>query len=416
MPSSTPTVAVVGAGPAGLTAAIAAARRGARVAVFEAGPAPGRKLLASGGGRCNLTNTLPVDAFMARFAGHGRFMQPALARLGPGQLRAFLAELGVATHAPDGRRVFPTDHRARTVLDGLRAELARLQVELHLATPVVGLDVQADRIRGVLRPDGPWPAAAVVLACGGCGYPALGGSLAGCELAAACSHRLVAPHPGMVPLRTRESWPARCTADTVPRARLSLRRSGRRGLAAVGDLIFTRDGLAGPVVLDLAREVTPLLDAEGALTLALELTPDDQDTWRGRLQAARAAAPARRLADWLTDEGELGRALAGVLSELAGTDPDGPLERVGQPAMSRLAAVLARVEVTLVGHGGWDQAMVMRGGVSLRDVRPESLQSRRIRGLYLAGEMLDLDGPCGGFNLQWAFASGHLAGTSAAGG
>ncbi len=411
-----PDVVVVGAGPAGLMAAMAAARAGASVLVIEAGGAPGRKLLASGGGRCNLTNTLPAGEFMARFGRDGRFMQPALDLLGRDALCALLADLGVPTHAPDGRRIFPVDHSARTVLTALLAELDRLGVEVRTSTPATDLVVADGRAVGVHLPHDEVRAGSVILACGGCGYPALGGSDAGCRLAAAHGHRTLPAFPGMVALRTREGWPARCTADTVARARLRLRRRGKRPIEGNGDLIFTREGLAGPVVLDLSREITPLLANEGEQVLELVLTGRDQEAWRDDLIRARDELPQRSVAAWLQTEGKVAPSVSRVMCDLAGVPTDGTLQGLGRALLARLAAVLAQVEVTLVGHAGWDHAMVMRGGVSLRDVRPATLESRRLQGLFLAGEMLDLDGPCGGFNLQWAFGVGLPGGgVSAAG-
>jgi hypothetical protein len=405
---------VAGAGPAGLTAAIVAARAGRSVRLLEAGPEPGRKLLASGGGRCNLTNTLPAEEFMARYGGHGRFMGPALARLDGAGLRAFLADLRVETHAPDGFHVFPTGHDARRVLDALLTEVRRLGVDLRTDRPVEDLLVADGAVQGVTAAGESLPARAVVLACGGRGYPGLGGRDDGPLLAAACGHRLVTPHPGMVPLLTREAWPARCTADTVPRARLTVRRKGKRRIEATGDLIFTRTGLAGPVVLDLAREITPLIATTRELSVDLELTGRGQDRWRERLEHVRRQAPRRGIADCLVADGTLAGPLAEVMCEHAGVDPATWPAHLKRGQLTDLASLLARIPVTVVDHAGWDRAMVMRGGVSLKGVDPETLASKHVRGLHLAGEMLDLDGPCGGFNLQWAFASGYLAGASAA--
>ncbi len=409
-------VVIVGAGPAGLTAAIAATTAGASVLVLEGGPKPGRKLLASGGGRCNVTNTLPAAVFMERFGRFGRFMQPALDQFGSHDLREFLGRLGVQTHAPDGFHVFPTDHDARSVLDALVTELARLGGDVRIESPVVDLSVSNGRTVGVVCESGSVPAGSVILACGGCGYPALGGNDSGYRLAAAHGHRLEPEHPGMVALLVREDWPARCIADTVPRAKLSVRRSGKQRISGTGDLIFTRTGLAGPVILDLSREITPILATDGELLLDLELTGRTQAEWLADLDRAREQEPRSTVATWLSTTRKVAPTVGAVFCELVAVDTTWPLERLGRGHRNQLAASLARTQVTVTGHAGWDRAMVMRGGVSLRDVRPETLESRRVEDLYLAGEMLDLDGPCGGFNLQWAFASGHLAGSSAAAG
>ncbi len=406
-------ILILGAGPAGLAAAISAGRAGRRVLICDRMPRPALKLAATGGGRCNLTNTAPTDRFMDRFGRHGRFMQPALARTDADGLRAFFDDLGVATHAPDGLHVFPTTHRAATVVDALLGEIGRLGVELRLECAARALLVEGGSLVGVQTTCGNLDARAVIVATGGLSYPDLGASGDGYRLAAQVGLRVTPTYPAGVPLITRASWPARCTADTIGAAQVQvdLPRCGR--LHATGDLIFTRDGVAGPVILDLAREITPLMARRGEVPLHLNLCGGlTEHDWHALFKRWRQASSDVPLIARLGES--LPRSVAGALCELAGCTPDAPLACLAPARREALARILARTPLTVVGSRGWAEAFVTRGGVSLKEIDPHTLESRRIRGLYFAGEVLDLDGPCGGYNLQWAFSSGTLAGRSAA--
>jgi len=404
-----PDLLVVGAGPAGMTAAIAAAERGARVLLCEQLAKPGRKLLASGGGRCNLTNTLGSEEQLARFGKQGRFAREILTEHDSRWLRRFMSALGVETHAPDGMRVFPTTHRAVTVLDALRARLDALQVELRVDCQVTGLWREADELRGIETSDGRIQAAAVVVATGGKSYPELGATGSGYALAAAAGHQLADPYPAMVPLLTSERWPARCTAHTMPKTTVFIDLPRHRALRATGDLIFTRQGLAGPVILDLSRELPPLLEQHGAVPLVLELTGGrGQEGWRETLTRWRAGQAGTPVSSALARE--LPAPLAEVMCELAEVPAGCRLGELRRGAQARLAELLARTPIEVRGTEGFDRAMVTRGGVQLGQVDPSTLESRLLPSLYFCGEVLDLDGPCGGYNLQWAFASGWRAG------
>ncbi len=411
-------VIVVGAGPAGMTAAIVAARRGKRVLLLEKLAGPGEKLRASGGGRCNLSNTLPSAAFMDRFGRNGRCMRPALAAFDRTALVAFLADLGVPTHAPDGFHVFPVSHDAGTVVDALLRELKRLGVELRtgqrvgrlcLAGETPGAAEGGRRVDGVVVGNTTYDCAAVVVATGGKGYPSLGGGDDGYTLAEASGHRVTPLFPAMLPLQTREAWVAQCRADTIGKATVQIDLPKLRAVEARGDLIFTADGIRGPVVLDFAREVTPLLAEHGAVPLRVNLVGGrHEDAVRDELKRAAARNANRSIGELVATlvPGPLARELC----RLAGVDPDGTPKQADGPTRDRLHKVLTWTPLTVVGHGGFAAAMVTRGGVALAGIRPETLASRRVAGLFFCGEVLDLDGPCGGFNLQWAFSSGFLAG------
>jgi len=413
-------VAIVGGGPAGLLAAIAAAEAGRGVVVLEQLERPGAKLMASGGGRGNLGNTLPAADFIARFGRQGRFLAPALAALDGPALRRALDALGVPTHAPDGLHVYPAAESAVAVQTALWRRARELGVDVRLGARVTGLK----KVSGPFSekgpdtffldtPAGPLAARRVLLASGGRGYPALGGSAVGYDLARQAGHTVVEPLPALVPLVAREAWVRQCAGVALSPARIwiALPRRARAGLT--GDVLFTHRGLSGPAVLDLSGEVAALLRERGDVPLGVDLAPGTMaEAWLARLDGWADARGAKTLATLL--DRHLPKSLARTVVEVAGLGAEARPSQVSRASRRTLAELLTALPLTIVGTEGWNRAMVTRGGVRLREVDPRTLESRRTPGLFFAGEILDLDGPTGGFNLQWAFSSGHLAGRSMA--
>ncbi|HPD13692.1 MAG TPA: NAD(P)/FAD-dependent oxidoreductase [Planctomycetota bacterium] len=403
-------VAIIGAGPAGLMAAIAAAEAGARVAVCEQMARPGAKLLATGGGRCNLTNTASADEVMARFGRQGRFMAPALAGLDGPRLRAFFASLGVPTHAPDGFHVFPESNSARSVLAALVGRAEALGVRL-----LTGVEATALGHEGIETSRGAVPCSSVVLATGGKGYPALGATGAGYRLAAHAGHRIVPPVPGLVPLVAAERWVARVSGVTVPEAAVWIDLPRRRHARSVGPLLFTHRGLSGPAVLDLSADVAELLAGGSPVPLRVDLAPGTAaSAWAARFDAWRREHGRRLVRTLLADH--LPASLAAELCRVGGCGDEVRAAEITAAQRRGLASCLAGLPLTVTATEGFGQAMITRGGVALDAVNPRTLESRLRPGLFFAGEVLDLDGPCGGYNLQWAFVSGALAGRAAAAG
>jgi len=437
MPEPVFDLAVVGAGPAGLLAAIAAAesRRApgtgtARavaggIVLLERLPRPGVKLLATGGGRCNLTNTLPPDEFPARFGRHGRFILPALAAFGPDALRRFLGSLGVPTAAPDGLHVFPVTDSAADVQRALVRRARELGVRLRLAVAARALWIEGGALRGLETSRGRIAANAVILATGGKGYPALGAAGAGYALAREAGHTIVEPTPALVPLVTRETWPRELAGLALSPARARIDLPGRPPAFApgapglrcgpragiTGDLLFTHTGLSGPAILDLSGDVAVLLSDRAEVPLRLDLAPrTTRAEWLARLDSWPLSEGRKALRTLLA--AHFPRALADLLCRLAGLAPATRPAQVSRPARRALADLLTALPLTVTATEGWNRAMVTRGGVALKEVDPQTLASRLLPGLAFAGEILDLDGPSGGFNLQWAFSSGRLAGSS----
>ena len=396
-------IAIVGAGPAGLMAAIEAARGGCQVVVLEAEATPARKLLASGGGRCNLTNTLTVSDMAQRFGQNPRFVEAVLRRFGPDDLRRWFADVGVETHAPDGFRVFPTTHNSSTVVDALLVEVRRLGIRLQCSWPVNG--VKFGEMFLLAGPAGSMKANRVVITVGGVGYPGLGDGRGMWSILDALGHTIAPPVPAMVPLVTMEDWPSRCRADTLPGVELSL--AGKKKPDWTGDLIFTRSGIAGPVVLDAAGELATRLQQQGNLDVRIRLRQGGAERWRKILASGVGGSSGMLAVEFLS--GEIASSLAVVALEEAGIEPGIKMGGLAKQRLNALAQWLGSIPLTVTGTEGFPKAMVTRGGVAPRELTA-SLESRKVPGLYLAGEVIDVDGPCGGFNLQWAFSSGYTVG------
>jgi len=402
---------VVGSGAAGMMAAITAARRSKKVLLLEKLSKLGAKLKATGGGRCNLTNTLANDEFMARFGREGRFMTEALRAFDHKQLRAFFEEIGVESHAPDGYRVFPVTHNAGTILSALEDEMKKLGVEVLCSQRVEALMFNKEQIEGVRTQENSFYAPNVIIATGGMGYPVLGAEGDGYPLAESVGHKVTELFPAMMPLRTKETWVQNCRADTIAKVELRVDLKKAKKLRAKGDLIFTKTGIRGPVVLDFAREVTPLIEKYGEVPLLLNLTKGkNEDELLKYFKKQIDTDPHQSTLDIMKTL--LPEPLSLELCKLAKADCTRGFNKLAGQVRSDLIKILAWTPLSVIGHEGFKMAMITRGGVSLKEIRPETMESKVLKGLFFCGEVMNLDGPCGGYNLQWSFASGHLAGMS----
>ncbi|HFB53730.1 MAG TPA: NAD(P)/FAD-dependent oxidoreductase [Sulfurimonas autotrophica] len=398
---------VIGSGAAGIIAAIVAARNNKKVLLLEKLSNIAAKLKATGGGRCNLTNTLSNEDFMARFGKNGRFMQDALQEFDHQKLIEFLEDIGIETHAPDGFRVFPTSHSSATIIEGLQKEMQRLGIEILCKQKVTRLLATGRHIDGVKTQDAIFHAPNVIVATGGMGYPVLGAEGDGYNLASKLGHKVTELSPAMMPLKTKEEWVKNCRADTIAKVELRVDLKKHKKLRAKGDLIFTNSGIRGPVVLDFAREVTPLLKKYGEVPLLLNLTKgkNEEEIRQHFKKMQEASKNTLELLKTLLPE-----ALSKELCKLADVDCTLKYKKLEGKKRDKLISLLAWTPLTITGHDGFRLAMITRGGISLKEINPKTMQSKLIDGLYFCGEIMNLDGPCGGYNLQWSFASGYLAG------
>jgi len=404
-------VAVAGGGPAGLMAAIAAGTLGLRVTVFERLADPGRKLLATGGGRCNLTTTASPDALLAAFGRRGRFAAPALAAMGPDAIRRFFLAEGAPTVAQDDGCVFPASQRAADVLAALRRAAERVGVRWACGSRVEQIRLAPSGcVAGLVAGGEAVSARAVILAAGGRSYPGLGVDGSGFALAREAGLRVIEPTPALVPLVTAEVWPHALSGLVLERARIRIAGKGEDRTGRIGPLLFTHRGISGPPALDLSGEVAARLDKGGdRVALSLSARADrDGKAWMDLFNGWVSAVGKRACHNVLS--GQLPRALAETWCAQVGL-LGVPVAQAGRRRLAALAALCGGSALTVTATEGWDRAMVTRGGVALEELDPETLACRRIPGLHCAGEVVDLDGPCGGYNLTWAFASGWLAGS-----
>jgi len=392
---------IIGGGPAGIMAAISAKKLEKRVLLIEKLSAIGAKLKATGGGRCNLTNRLDNATFMEHFGRNGRFMQEALRAFSHQDLTQFFQSIGVETHSPDGFRIFPTTHSSVTIIEALKKQLQHIGVEVMLAQTIHS--ITKTQHFTIHTANTTLEAHNIIIATGGLGYPMLGASGDGHRWASALGHSITPLYPAMLPLHTQERWVANCKADTIPKATLRVALS--KATKAKGDLIFTSKGIRGPVVLDFAREITPLLHKYGTVPIEINLTKGmNEEQIREHLKQTSYDTISQSVAKLLP------QSLSLELLKLADIDATLHYKALEGAKRDRLIKILAWTPLTVIGSDGFDKAMITRGGVSLKEIDPKTMQSKKTEGLYFAGEVIDIDGPCGGYNLQWSFSSGFLAG------
>lgn len=403
--------AVIGAGPAGLMAALAAASAGNRVAVFEKLPRPGLKLLASGGGKCNISNILQPGEFCKYLGRHGRFALPALELLPPEKLRSFLEQHGVKTEVTDGFHIFPVSRKASDILNALLTECRKLGVEFFYGTEIKSIETGSGHVSGIVTESGSIKIDKLVIATGGMGYPELGGGGSGYKLASDTGHRIEKTFPAMTGLTCSETWIKECPGISFQDASVILNLPKFRKRPSRGELLFTHNGISGPAVIDFAGDVSELLEELNKVPFKINFFADkNPESWFACFNLWQKESGKKLVRKLLAQE--LPAKVAEILCGLAGIKEDTTAAEFDADGRKQLATRLTALPLEIDGTESWKKAMVTRGGVSLKDVEPHTLESRMIKGLFFAGEVLDIDGPCGGFNLQWAFSSGFLAGGS----
>ena len=401
-------VAVIGSGAAGIMSSIKASSDKKSVLLLEKMPKIGLKLKATGGGRCNITNKLELEDFMNSFGRQGRFMRDALGKFYHDDLIKFLADIGLQTHAPDGFRVFPLSHDSKSVLDVLIAKMKDLRVNIKCNQDVQNIE-KTDKTFEIFTKTDKFISKQVIIATGGLGYSILGASGDGYRFAKSMGHHVTDLHAAMIPLHVEEKWVQNCRADTIAKATLKINLPKMQKIRKTGDLIFTKNGIRGPVVLDFAREVTPFLKKHKKVPLLANLTKGmDENQIQIFLKQETKKSPQKEIIEIL--QTILPQSLSKEMCNLADIDCTSKYTKIPGFKKEKLIKLLAWTPLNVTGHDGFEKAMITRGGVNLKEINPKNMQSKLTKGLYFCGEVVDLDGPCGGYNLQWSFSSGYLAG------
>ena len=399
-------VAVVGGGAAGLVAAISVARRGFSVVVLERLPRAGKKLLASGGGRCNLLNDNPSAA--AYTSSDPGLVIAVFDRFGRAEIRAFFEGLGLRLQTDENGRVYPATNQAASVFKVLELEVGRLGVAVEIRFEAERVEASAGGFSVAAADGRKVEARAVILAGGGKSYPALGSNGSCYGLAAAFGHRIVQPVPSAVPILVKDRM-CHFLQGLKLKARVSSRIGGRLAQTSEGELLFTKYGLSGTAILDVSESLSIALNREGKKdgAVVVDLVPFMSE------DELAAEFSRRQDAGWAVEDlaaGLLPEKFALVVPQLLreADFPDGKTKK-GKVARGLAAALKAR-EFHVLGTRGWNEAEFTSGGVDAREVKPQTLESKLRKGLYFAGEILDVQGGRGGYNLAWAWASGFVAG------
>ena len=397
-----------------MMAGIRAAGLGQDVILLERKSSPGNKLLLSGKGRCNLTNAQDLEYFLKKFSKNGDFLRDAFKKFFNRELMDFFQSRGLKLKTERQMRVFPVTDRSSSILDVLKKELEKAGAQVICKSKVVDLLIEAGRIKGVRLEDGREILAdRVILATGGASYSFTGSDGSGIKLAGKLGHAIVPLLPGLVPLMVKEDYPAKLEGLSLRNIRVKFLSRKTRIVSDIGELIFTASGISGPLVITLSSKVIDLLGRGEKVFAEIDLKPAlSVQQLDSRLLREFKLNAKKNFKNTLKEL--LPLRLITVFTQAAGIDPFKKCSQVTQKEREGIVSLLKGFRMEISGARPIEEGMITRGGVSLKDINPRTMESRLIKGLYFAGEMIDVDADTGGFNLQAAFSTGYLAGETAA--
>lgn len=407
-------IAVVGGGPAGLIAAGQAAQKGARVVLLEKNAELGKKLLLTGNGRCNLTNAVfDVKELVKEYGKGGPFLYSSLSRFGPEETMAFFEERGVELKTERGNRVFPVSDKSNDILSSLYKYLKEGNVKIFREAKVINMIVRNNHIERLILRNRELTARNYILCTGGQSYPQTGSTGDGYRWADMMGHTITPLLPSIVPIKVNNDWVRSVMGLSLKNVSIYSYLDGQRQQSTFGEMLFTHFGISGPIVMDMSKHLLELRKSGGNVQVRIDLKPAlEPKKLDSRLLRDFGKFSGRKLKNALYEL--LPQKLIPVIIKLSGLDPDKQVDHLDREERQRLIKTLKGLPLDISGSLGFKWSIVTSGGIELKEIDPKTLRSRVVDNLYCAGEILDLDGPTGGFNLQVCWTTGYIAGISAA--
>lgn len=407
-------VIVIGGGPAGMMAAGRAAELGARVLLLEKNPGLGKKLLITGGGRCNVTNAeFDQHIFLEKFRQNAKFLFSSFSQFGVSDTFEFFEGQGMPMKVEAEKRAFPKSEKASSVLEALEKYMALGKVTVQSGAEVVGLEGDGGILSGVRLKDGTLlEAQSYVLATGGKSRPETGSTGEGFEWLRSIGHTVLESDPSLVPVKIKEEWVRKLSGLSLKDVKLTLLQNNKKQVSKKGKMLFTHFGLSGPLVLNMSKDIGELLKY-GSVEVSLDLMPTlDSGATDRRIQEVFREFQNKKVKNTLSEL--VMPTLAPVLIELSGIDGEMFVNKVPREERLKLTRLLKDLRMTVTGLLGVEKAIVTSGGVTLEEVDFKTMQSRICPNLYVVGDILNIDRPSGGYSLQLCFTTGFVAGTAAA--
>lgn len=403
-------VAVIGGGPAGMMAAGRAAELGKSVVIVDRNRTLGRKLLITGKGRCNITQAEFDDQeFIKELGKNGKFLFSSFSAFGPQEVINFFEERGLKTKTERGGRVFPVSDKAEDVRSILVEYLKKGNVRMLLGREVFGFNVKKGKIESVKLKEENITADKFILAVGGKAYPITGSAGDGYSWAKDSGHTIINPEPSLVPVKTKENWVKDLQGLSLKNVAINIFQNNKKADSRFGEMLFTHFGLSGPIVLDVSKKIGELLK-KGEVIVEIDFKPAlDFVQLDKRLQRDIEENRNKDFKNYLPDL--LPQKMIETFLKLSGIDPHKKLHFISKEERKVVLHLLKGMKITVGSLMGFDQAIVTTGGVNLREIDSKTMQSKIVKNLFFAGEILDLDGPTGGYNLQICWSTGYAAGT-----